>query len=279
MKHYLSLLFCLLICVSSMAQGKGKFLKSVGNALMGKGGVELIKSHERIEDFRRRASSLNMQTKFVVPVRENISKLVTPHVRMQPGLLFSDSLRLSMQQDYIPTQWRQPDTIAFASERLVACDTTGKVFQLPSLILKLHKDCAAMEPVFVDLGLPSGTLWKSHDEPGFFSQSAKDSLYAGQLPTMLQFYELWTECTWTREQFGYRVEGKNGNHIMMPSYAYCASNGKVYAVRKYASYWLAPDSSRNTAYYVFANMKNVGLAINPFYTNRISRTVRLVQNR
>ena len=272
MKHYLSLLFCLLICASSMAQGKGKVVKQVVKAAVGKAGVELVQSPKQMEKIRRKASILNNQGVSVAPVRVDTQKLITSQVKLGPRPY---DLKLSPMLQ-IRAKWLQLDTIAFAFERLVAHDTTGRVFQLPSLSLKLHKDSAAVEPVFVDLGLPSGTLWKSHDEPGFFSQSAKDSLYAGQLPTMLQFYELWKECTWTREQLGYRVEGKNGNHIMMPSYAYCASNGKVYAVRKYASYWLAPDSSRNTAYYVFANMKNVGLAINSFHT---SRMVRLVQNR
>jgi hypothetical protein len=272
MKHYLSLLFCLLICASSMAQGKGKVVKQVVKAAVGKAGVELVQSSKQMEKIRRQASRLNTQTVSVAPVRVDTQKLITSQVKLGPRPY---DLKLSPMLQ-IRTQWLQLDTIAFAFERLVAHDTTGRVFQLPSLSLKLHKDSAAVEPVFVHLGLPSGTLWKSHDEPGFFSQSAKDSLYAGQLPTVLQFYELWKECTWTREQLGYRVEGKNGNHIMMPSYAYCASNGREFALGQYTSYWLAPDSSSNTVYYVFANMKKVGLAINSF---RTSRMVRLVQNR
>lgn len=255
-----------------MAQGKGKVVKQVVKAAVGKAGVELVQTPKQMEKIRRKASILNNQGVSVAPVRVDTQKLITSQVKLGPRPY---DLKLSPMLQ-IRTQWLQLDTIAFAFERLVAHDTTGRVFQLPSLSLKLHKDSAAVEPVFVDLGLPSGTLWKSHDEPGFFSQSDKDSLYAGQLPTMLQFYELWKECTWTREQLGYRVEGKNGNHIMMPSYAYCASNGMEFALGQYTSYWLAPDSSSNTVYYVFANMKKVGLAIDSFHT---SRMVRLVQNR
>ena len=272
MKHYLSLLFCLLICASSMAQGKGQIVKQIAKAAVGKAGVELVQSSKQMEEIRRQASIINNQGVSVVPVCVDTQKLITSQVKLGPRTL---DLQLSPMLQ-IRTKWLQLDTIALAFERIVAYDTTGRVFQLPSLSLKLHKDSAAVEPMFVDLGLPSGTLWKSHDEPGFFSQSAKDSLYAGQLPTMLQFYELWTECIWTREQLGYRVEGKNGNHIMMPSYAYCASNGREFALGQYTSYWLAPDSSSNTVYYVFADMKKVGLAITSLHT---SRMVRLVQNR
>lgn len=272
MKHYLSLLFCLLICASSMAQGKVKVVEQIGKAALGKGVVGLVKSSKQMEDFRRKASILNNQGLYVAPVRVDTQKLITSQVKLGPRPY---DLKLSPMLQ-IRAKWQQLDTLALIFEGIVAHDTTGRVFQLPSLSLKLHKDSAAVEPVFVDLGLPSGTLWKSHDEPGFFSQSAKDSLYAGQLPTMLQFYELWTQCTWTREQLGYRVEGKNGNHIMMPSYAYCASNGREFALGQYTSYWLALDSSSNTVYYVFANMKKVGLAIDSFHT---SRMVRLVQNR
>lgn len=255
-----------------MAQGKVKVVTQIGKSALGKGVVVLVKSSKQMEDFRRKASILNNQGVSVAPVRVDTQKLITSQVKLGPRPL---DLKLSPMLQ-IPAKWLQPDTVALTFERIVAHDTTGRVFQLPSLSLKLHKDSAAVEPVFVDLGLPSGTLWKSHDEPGFFSQSAKDSLYAGQLPTMLQFYELWKKCTWTREQLGYRVEGKNGNHIMMPSYAYCASNGREFALGQYTSYWLAPDSSSNTVYYVFANMKKVGLAIDSFHT---SRMVRLVQNR
>ena len=272
MKHYLSLLFCLLICASSMAQGKGQIVKQIAKAAAGKVGVELVQSSKQIEEIRRQASIINNQGVSVVPVRVDTQKLITSQVNLGPRTL---DLQLSPMLQ-IRAKWLQLDTIALAFERIVAHDTTDKVLRLPSLSLRMHKDSAAVEPVFVDLGLPSGTCWKSHDEPGFFSQSAKDSLYAGQLPTMLQFYELWKECTWTREQLGYRVEGKNGNHIMMPSYAYCASNGREFALGQYTSYWLAPDSSSNTVYYVFADMKKVGLAITSFHT---SRMVRLVQNR
>lgn len=255
-----------------MAQGKGQIVKQIAKAAAGKVGVELVQSSKQIEEIRRQASIINNQGVSVAPVRVDTQKLITSQVKLGPRPL---DLKLSPTLQ-IRAKWLQLDTVALTFERIVAYDTTGRVFQLPSLSLKLHKDSAAVEPVFVDLGLPSGTLWKSHDEPGFFSQSAKDSLYASQLPTMLQFYELWTECTWTREQLGYRVEGKNGNHIMMPSYAYCASNGREFALGQYTSYWLAPDSSSNTVYYVFADMKKVGLAITYFHT---SRMVRLVQNR
>lgn len=75
------------------------------------------------------------------------------------------------------------------------------------------------EENFIDLGLPSKTLW------GIFNASKSDlslsdavKIYGDLLPTKEQVQELINECTWTfdRDKNGFSVNGKNGNSIFLP---------------------------------------------------------------
>ena len=69
---------------------------------------------------------------------------------------------------------------------------------------------------FVDLGLPSGTLWKAHTEKGIYNyQNAIKKFVKGpnQLPTYDQLLELRQYCQWQATNTGYKLTGPNGNSI------------------------------------------------------------------
>lgn len=74
---------------------------------------------------------------------------------------------------------------------------------------------------YVDLGLPSGTLWKTSnevnpdDEHGFYSYNEAMSAFSMQLPTELKWKELINNCTWVKKGNGYEVSG-NGKKIFLP---------------------------------------------------------------
>jgi len=70
---------------------------------------------------------------------------------------------------------------------------------------------------YVDLGLPSGTLWKDANEPDLLSFDAAFLTYGDSLPTKAQFDELVEKCTWTWTRKGYKVTGENGNSIFLPA--------------------------------------------------------------
>lgn len=73
-------------------------------------------------------------------------------------------------------------------------------------------------PVFVDLGLPSGTKWKNMDEE---ESSRSLSSYSGlSIPTKKQWKELEKSCTWTWLGTRYRVTGPNGNSIYFKPYGF-----------------------------------------------------------
>lgn len=68
---------------------------------------------------------------------------------------------------------------------------------------------------YVDLGLPSGTLWKQKNESNSYTYSYAIRHFDGFLPTSGQFQELIDYCTWEWTGKGYNVIGKNKNHIFL----------------------------------------------------------------
>ena len=68
---------------------------------------------------------------------------------------------------------------------------------------------------YVDLGLPSGTLWKKENEKGFYEigKTMKN------LPSENQWRELLDKCDWSRSWLsgGFKIVGPNGASIFLPA--------------------------------------------------------------
>ena len=131
---------------------------------------------------------------------------------------------------------------------------------------------------YVDLGLPSGTLWKNANEGGDNARYTYDDAmdkFGNKLPTKQQLEELENKCTWTWMGNGYRVTGPNGKSITLPA----AGLRNVYSDVRYVGtvgrYWSSTtyDSGRAWCLYFGANgaMMSYGLYVVEF-------SVRLVQN-
>ena len=79
------------------------------------------------------------------------------------------------------------------------------------------------ENSFVDLGLPSGTLWKAESELGLYTYQAANDMFVSEeehLPTYEQLFELKQECMWWKTETGYMLTGPNGNSITFLSDGY-----------------------------------------------------------
>lgn len=74
---------------------------------------------------------------------------------------------------------------------------------------------------YIDLGLPSGTLWRDMNEKDgdvtFFTYQEAISKYGEELPTKSQFEELVTSCTWKWKDKYCKVIGPNGKYIILPA--------------------------------------------------------------
>ena len=98
---------------------------------------------------------------------------------------------------------------------------------------------------WVDLGLPSGTLWKQRNESGPYSYYHTVKYYDGFLPTSGQFQELIDYCSWEWTGQGCKVIGRNGNSIYLSAEFMSADYGKARA-----AYWSATkDPSRSDCCY------------------------------
>ena len=90
---------------------------------------------------------------------------------------------------------------------------------------------------YIDLGLPSGTLWSDTNEEGFYTFDEAVEKYGDRLPSREQFEELKSQCQWEWMGGGYKVTGHNGNCIVLPSAGYRNTKGDVLLVDYDGYYW------------------------------------------
>lgn len=91
--------------------------------------------------------------------------------------------------------------------------------------------------MWVDLGLDSGTKWKSVNERGLYDYDGAVGKFGSRLPTEAQWGELIETCKWTWTGRGYNVTGSNGKSINLPANGWRVCNGGVIDVGSYGGYW------------------------------------------
>lgn len=131
---------------------------------------------------------------------------------------------------------------------------------------------------YVDLGLPSGTLWKTANEKGgFYTYDEAVSNFGDELPTQEQWEELKGMCDWQWTGRGYKVTGDNGNSIVLPAAGDRNCRGDVGSVGSFGSYWSStpyPYGSES-AWSLYFTSGEVGTSM---YIRCSGRYVRLVQD-
>lgn len=102
---------------------------------------------------------------------------------------------------------------------------------------------------YVDLGLPSGTLWKAENEDcGLIKYDQAVNFYGNSLPTKEQWQELKDNCLWTWTVNGYKVKGKSGESIILPAAGYRSCDGSLYNVGSDGRYWSSTPTSSEGAW-------------------------------
>ena len=134
---------------------------------------------------------------------------------------------------------------------------------------------------YVNLGLPSGTKWKSSNETGgtncFYTYDEAVSAFGDKLPTKEQFDELRVYCSWEwQNNGGYKVTGTNGNSIVLPAAGYRNCDGEVKAVGNNGLYWTSTPISSYSAWDFCFHSDAVGTYI--YSDHCFGHSVRLVQN-
>ena len=102
---------------------------------------------------------------------------------------------------------------------------------IPFIVLfaiSLNTSAQSVPSGYIDLGLPSGTIWKKVNESGFFTCDQALGRFYNSLPTEEQWEELKNNCNWIWTGNGYRVIGPNHNVIFLPASGYqkCSGNEK-----------------------------------------------------
>ncbi len=143
---------------------------------------------------------------------------------------------------------------------------------------------------YVDLGLPSGTLWKDNNEVcGLITYDQAVNFYGNSLPTKEQFEELINNCLWIWNGYGYTVQGRNGNNISLPAEGFKhLRENIVYNIRITGDYWSSTLSDENMenawGLYFCTTEKHSGFTpgdkfVNDYSDRNTCCSIRLVRNK
>ena len=135
---------------------------------------------------------------------------------------------------------------------------------------------------YVDLGLPSGTLWKEKSERGYYDYDKAVQQFGNMLPSKIQFQELidfckWSWSGWNEEPTYYKVTGRNGNSIFIINNGYIATDGKVYGYCQSGLFWTSTKIRDSENPYVLITYREDVSNDAPFEGNRIEVTNEVYQ--
>ena len=144
------------------------------------------------------------------------------------------------------------------------------------IVILLFALTSCAEDVYVDLGLPSGTLWKNQNEiSDYCTYEQAISQFGSSLPTKEQMEELIHSCTWTWTGSGYEVKGPNGKTITMPAAGYRYCDGDVFGISTLGYYWSSTSYGTDYAWGLyFGTGKNIDI---DYGTRCDGQSVRLVR--
>ena len=135
---------------------------------------------------------------------------------------------------------------------------------------------------YVDLGLSSGTLWKTSNEENasdaeyaFFTYDEAVSQFGSRLPSKEQREELKAECQWAWTGSGYKVTGPNGNSITLPAAGWRNRSGSVNDVGSNGVYWSSTPKDSEDAWVLVFDSHGVYV---DYGSRCCGHSVRLVQD-
>ena len=191
--------------------------------------------------------------------------------------------RLNQSQQYGYGTWRLPTNEELSLMRANNVVGSGSYMTKENKkgIVRLVTDkekgevLPAVPAGYVDLGLPSGTLWKDQNEAGgFYSYDQAAAKFGSSLPTKEQLEELKNSCRWTWNGNGYKVEGPSGESIVLPAAGCRYCDGSVHDVGSDGNYWSSTPNDSEYAWMLYFGSRKVDV-----YGNRRcdGRSVRLVR--
>lgn len=177
----------------------------------------------------------------------------------------------------------------FAEDEEAAVDAEPQEVQdstQSSAAQKTHPSAKAAQPAqpeqpkiivgdsYVDLGLPSGTLWKAQNEEGLMAFDDAKKKYGRSIPSIKQWEELKKYCEWEWTGDGYNVTGPSGQGIFIPAAGYRNVSGQVGKVGTFGNYWSSTSKDKKEAWRFGFEPGKFSMAA---HSRRYGRSVRLAQ--
>jgi hypothetical protein len=141
--------------------------------------------------------------------------------------------------------------------------------------------CLSSYAQYVDLGLPSGTKWKSANETGgnngFYTYDEAIKAFGNKFPTKKQCKELIDKCKWEwqKDKKAYKVTGPNGNFIILPAAGFRLCDGYVDGVGDGGDYWSSTLGGSDYAWSLYFGSDGVSVGDGGYLCH--GQSVRLVQ--
>lgn len=128
---------------------------------------------------------------------------------------------------------------------------------------------------YVDLGLPSKTLWKDQNENcGLITYNQAIERYGKSLPTKEQYDELSKYCKWVEKNGGMEFQGANGNTLFFPGEGFRDYDGKLKRKHPNGAYWAVGPKDEPWHIEIWGFAMGSG---NSLFPDREGRSVRLVK--
>lgn len=130
---------------------------------------------------------------------------------------------------------------------------------------------------WVDLGLPSGTLWASVPENDYYKWDEAMQIFGVNIPSVWQWKELIDSCSWEDTDNGWLAIGKNGNSIFIPVTGIANNSGKIsHPTIDCGFYWSSKRINTKKAYGAyFDSAKSISTIPNQaMMTQEDSNTIR-----
>ena len=141
-----------------------------------------------------------------------------------------------------------------------------------------------MKQEFIDLGLPSGTLWAKHNVKvgnrrhfTHYEIPLLQQVCGVEVPSVDDFKELHDKCTWKWMKIGkiagYKVTGPNGNSIFLSAAGDC-NGASLYGSGSDGYYWSTECLSSSSAYSLYFGSSSKSMNSSSRYCGQSIRAIK-----
>ena len=190
---------------------------------------------------------------------------------MQDSARQAEPQQAEPQQADAPKAEAQPAEASKHAHKHPRKHHTAEAKEDPSLHDHLLKIIAGES--YVDLGLPSGTLWKAENEEGLMDFKTARRKFKKRMPSISQWEELCQYGEWSWVGNGYEVIGPNGAAIFIPAAGYRNISGQIGKVGVFGNYWSSTVKNREEAWRFGFESDKFSMAT---HSRKYGRSIRLV---